>query len=221
VLPDDDQAAEYAAAWAIFEALERAAPHRADWRAWAAGRGQHTLLMAIVREAAAVRAISEVQGSLAGIQGLELHQPHFFHISIQSCGFDDALAIDSDSLEAALRKMPSFAVRLGGVNAFHSAVFLETHGGGRLLALRQALRTALGPGLDEIDPHTGLLFHLTVGYLSDEAPLDAVRAVIRPLRAREIGAITVDRVDLVQVPTDQQVPFPVLEPLRSFRLAGR
>jgi hypothetical protein len=218
---DTDQAAEYASAWATFEALEQASPHRADWRQWAAGRGQHTLLMAIVRDDASVQAIGAVQRRLAGVDGLELHEPHFFHITLQSCGFNNALALDEERIEAALRGLPSFEVRLGAVNAFHSAVFLETHSDRRLLGLRQTLRATIGPGLDAIDPYPAFLFHLTLGYLSHAVRLDAVRAAIRPLRALHTGRITIDRVDLVQVPTDQQIAFPALEPLRSFRLADR
>jgi hypothetical protein len=217
----DDQAAEYASAWATFEGLERASPHRADWRDWAAGRGRHTLLMALVRDVDSVRAIGGVQRCLAGIDGLVLHQRHFFHISLQSCGFNDSLKFDSERIDSALRDVSSFEVELGGVNAFHSAVFLETHSGGRLLALRRALRAAIGAGLDEIDPYPGFLFHLTLGYLSDSAPLETVRNAIRLLRTRHVARILVDRVDLVQVPTDQQIAFPPLEPIRSFRLAGR
>jgi len=177
--------------------------------------------MAIVRDAAAVQAVQKVQRTLAGIDGLELHEPHFFHISLQSCGFNDALALDAERIQAALETLPSFDVVLGGVNAFHSAVFLETHSAGRLLALRRALRAAIGPRLDAIDPYPGLLFHLTLGYLSHDAELETMRATLRPLRARATATVTINRVDLVQVPTDQRVPFPDLAPLRSFRLLSR
>jgi 2'-5' RNA ligase len=215
-----DQAAEYAAAWATFEALERVSPHRADWAAWAGNRVRHTLFMALVRDPAAVAAIGNVQRCLAGIAGLEMHAGHFFHISIQSCGFDDALTLDEARLRAVLSTSPSFEVVLGGVNAFHSAVFLETHSGGRLLELRHALRAALGPPVEAIDPYAGFLFHLTLGYLGQGTLAHTVRETIRPLRERETARVRIDRVDLVRVPTDQRVAYPTLLPIRSFELAG-
>jgi hypothetical protein len=88
-----------------------------------------------------------------------------------------------------------------------------------LLSVRAALRRALGPAVHDIDPHAGFLFHLTLGYLDERASLAKVRQAIRPLRARDTVRVWIDRVDLIQVPTDQQVPFPELAPLRSFALA--
>ena len=217
----DDQRAEYAAAWAEFSHLPAVAPHRADWAAWAAGRGRHTLFMVLVRDPLVVRAISSVQQRLSGLAGLELHADHFFHISVQSCGFDDALTVDYDRVRAALARVASFDVVLGGANAFHSAVFVETHSGGKLLELRGALRAALGPGVHEIDPYAGFLFHLTIGYMTSDADADKVRQVLLPLREAEVARLLVQSVELVEVPTDQRVPFPRLEPTATFRLGRR
>jgi len=213
-----DQAAEYASAWTSFGALERVAAHRADWAAWAAGRRSHTLLMVRVQEPRLVSAIGDVQRRLAVVPGVELHARHFFHVSIQACGFDDALAVDVEAVTAALAVVPSFEVRLGGVNVFHSAVFLETHSGGGLLAVRRAVRAALGPPLEAIDPYPGFLFHLTLGYLGVEADPRQVQLALEPLRECEVGRMRIERVDLVQVPTDQRGPFPELEPVASFAL---
>ena len=107
---------------------------------------------------------------------------------------------------------------LGGVNAFHSALFLETHSGGGLLRVRQALRTALGPAIQTIDPFAGLLFHLTLGYFGDQTDARLIRAAMAPWREREVARWTVERIDLVQVPTDQRVAYPALESIASFPL---
>lgn len=215
-----DQADQYAAAWAEFERLERVATHRADWAQWAAGRRQHTLFM-VRLDGAARSAVDDVHQRLRGMRGLELHEPHFLHISVQSCGFDDALTVDHDRIAAEVGAQTAFEVHLGGLNAFHSAVFLEVHSGGRLLGLRHALRAALGPALETIDPYPGLLFHLTLGYLSAGADVRTLREAIRLLRTADYGRVRVDRVDLVSVPTDQRVPFPELESISSFALARR
>jgi hypothetical protein len=45
-----------------------------------------------------------------------------------------------------------------------------------------------------------------------------VRLALEPLRECEVGRMRIARVDLVQVPTDQRVPFPELEPVASFAL---
>jgi 2'-5' RNA ligase len=213
-----DQAEQYAAAWSEFECLMRVAPHRADWSRWAAGRGPHTLLMTSVRDPLVVSSICHVQRALAGVEGVELHAPHFFHVSLQTCGFSNELALDLDGLRAAVAAVPRFEVVLGGANAFHSAMFLETHSGGGLLRLRHALRDALGPRLARIDPFRDFLFHLTIGYLGAEAHIEAVRERLRPLRGCDTARFVVERVALTQLPTDQREPFPVLDCVASFDL---
>ncbi len=215
-----DQAEQYAAAWSAFERLERVAPHRAQWAAWAAGRGPHTLLMTLVREPGVIERVCDVQRALLGVRGLELHAPHFFHISLQTCGFSNELPFDRDRLRDAVAAVQPFEVALGSVNAFHSAVFLETHSGGGLLRLRHALRRALGPELMPLDPFSDFLFHLTIGYFGAETAIDAVRERLRPLRERETARLRVDQVALVQLPTDQGEPFPVLECVARFTLGA-
>jgi 2'-5' RNA ligase len=213
-----DQAEQYAAAWAEFERLDRLASHRTDWATWAAGRSAHRLFMVLVRDPLAVAAISEVQRVLGDVPGVEPHATHFFHISLQTCGFDDELPVDTERVARAVSALPRFHVALGGVNAFHSAVFLETHSGGALLRVRHAVRDALGPGLQAIDPFRDFLFHLTIGYLEAGGEPEAVRRRIRPLRQCQSASVTVERIALVRVPTDQREPFPKLEPLASFEL---
>jgi 2'-5' RNA ligase len=215
-----DQTEQYAAAWSEFERLTRVAPHRVEWSRWTAGRGPHTLLMSFVRDPVVVSSICQVQRALAGVEGVELHAPHFFHVSLQTCGFSNELPLDLDELSRAVAAVPRFVVVLGGVNAFHSAMFLETHSGGGLLRLRHALRNALGPRLARIDPFRDFLFHLTIGYLGAEAPIEALRERLRPLRMRECDTarFVVERVALVQLPTDQREPFPVLDCVASFDL---
>jgi hypothetical protein len=219
---EEDQAAEYAAAWSVFERLEGLSDHRSDWGDWVAGRGPHLLLMALIRDSATVEAIQAVQHALNGPRDVELHAAHFFHISIQSFGFGRLADLDAGlphRLEHELCKVPGFDVVLGGANAFHSVVFLETHSGGRLFDVRRAARTAAGPMIGEIDPYPGFLFHLTIGHFGAAADAAEIRETIRPLRGVGMAVTHIEEIALVEVPTDQRVPFPRLEPLHTFRLA--
>ncbi len=206
-----DQANDYDMAWRTFQSLERLAAHRDDWATWAAGRGTHTLLMAVLDDPNALARIREVQQTFDGLQGVELHAPHFLHISLQTCGFGDELAVDLQRLQCAVAAVPRFDVVLGGVNAFHSALVLETHSGGRLLELRQALRSALGPALRAIDPYEGFLFHLTIAYFGRGAAVGTILERAAELRRQEIARVCVRDVSLVRLPTDQQTPFPMLD----------
>jgi hypothetical protein len=219
---EHDQAAAYAAAWRAFEGLERLADHRSDWSDWVAGRGPHLLLMALIRDSPTVQAIQAVQHALNMPRDVELHAPHFFHISIQSFGFGRLTDHDAElpnRLALELCKVPAFDVVLGGPNAFHSVVFLETHSGGRLLDVRRAARIAAGPMLGEIDPYPGFLFHLTIGHFGPGADAAQIQQAIRPLREIITARTRITTIALVDVPTDQLVAYPPLEPLATFRLA--
>jgi 2'-5' RNA ligase len=72
-----------------------------------------------------------------------------------------------------------------------------------------------------VDPFEEFLFHLTIGYLSEGADPRQVRERLRGLRECRTGTMQVERVDLVELPTDQRDAFPVLEPVSWFELAGR
>src|SRR5205085_1663382 len=161
-------------------------------------------------------AIMSVQQRLYGVPGLELHAQHFFHVSVQTCGFAHEVALDQDAVTRALVSVEPFEVVLGGVNAFHSAVFPETHSGGGLQRLRSALRRGLAPKLERVDPFERFLFHLTVGYLSEEADAGALRERLRELREQCTARLKVDAVHLVELPTDQREAFPNFEPVSSF-----
>jgi RNA 2',3'-cyclic 3'-phosphodiesterase len=213
-----DQAAEYAAAWAAFERLERTAPHRQDWARWSAGHTVHRLFAVLVDELAARGAVACVQRALVDLHDLEVHPAHFLHVSLQSLGFDRQLDIDLGAVAAAVADQPAFELCLGAPNAFQSAVFLEVHSQGRLLALRTALRNVGGPALGRLDPYPGLLFHLTLGYFGPRLGTDQLRARLRPLRDGRCVRARVDEVGLFEVPTDQRQAYPLLAPVSRFRL---
>ncbi len=230
-----DRSSAYERIWQEFQARSWPAPHRRDWAGWAAGRGPHLLLLAPIREEAVVEAIRATQRCLVSVQGLELHPPHFFHVSIQSLGFlaprgatPGEGEIDADTLDdlvpaigAALARVPAVDLGLGGVNAFVSSVFLETHSRGGLRGLRATARAAGGPAVVRVDPHAAFIFHLTVGYFDGSGHASRARAAIEPLRGEAVARCWVDEVHLVAIPTDQREPYPRFEPLARFSLAGR
>jgi 2'-5' RNA ligase len=210
--------AEYLRAWQRFEQLERLAAHRVDWAAWAAGHHHHRLFALLPRQATVLEAIELAQQSLRHMVGVELHPREFFHLTLQTLGFDDQLDYDAEALARVLAREPAFDIQLGGVNAFESAVFLEVHGWGELLALRRHIRRVGGAPLARLDPVSGYLFHLTLGYFDTTASAASVCTAIRSLRQRWTTHVRVDEVALVELPTDQRVAYPPFEPLMRFPL---
>jgi 2'-5' RNA ligase len=210
--------ADYCRVWQQFKQLERLAPHRADWADWAAGHRYHRLFALLLRESAALEEIERAQDPLRNMRGVELHPRGFFHVTLQSLGFDGEVECDSGALLDVLAHEPAFELELGGVNAFRSAVFLEVQPGRRLLDLRQHIRRVGGAPLTRLDPFPGYTFHLTLGYFDASASATSVREAIRPLRRRRIARICCDEVTLVELPTDQSVAYPPLEAIKRFPL---
>jgi hypothetical protein len=228
------EADQYAAAWSTFERLEQAAYHRRDWADWVAGRGPHLLLLAPVVDPAVHAAVAQAQDALRQVPGLELHPPDFLHLSIQSFGFlappgrpkgegeltFGELGAAIPALASRLARVPAFDVHVGGLNALHSAAFLETSSAGHLQGLRYAVREAASRMLKRIDPYPDYLFHLTVGYFGSAADLSAARLAILPLRVRTTTRLRLDRLELVRLPTDQREPYPAFESLAYFPLSA-
>lgn len=212
--------AEYRRAWQNFEHLERPSAHRVDWAAWAAGHQHHRLFAILPREATVLEAIELAQQSLRHLVGVELHPPEFFHVTLQTLGFDEQLRYSAEALDRLLAREPAFEIELGGVNAFESAVFLEVHSRRRLFELRQLIRRVGGQPLARLDPLSGYLFHLTLGYFDTTASVAKVREAIRPLRQQRTARLRVDEVALVELPTNQRVAYPPFKPLRRFPLRG-
>jgi 2'-5' RNA ligase len=207
----------YDRAWQTFRGLERPAPHRADWGEWAGSRAFHLL---VLLQAHGIE-LQHVQDALRQLPGVELHPSAFLHITIQSLGFTDRLDSVGDvfgALEKPLTQLPAFDLELGGLNALHSCAFLEVRPTHTLLALRTAVRHALGDAIQAIDPHPDYLFHLTVGYFDAAASIESLVAAIGPLRTHSAGRLHVNAVDLVALPTDQRIPFPPLDSLARFNL---
>lgn len=236
---DRDQVDGYQAAWRSFQALRQPADHRRDWAAWAAGRSAHVLLVVPVRERRTVAHVQRLRGAMADIPCLDLHPPHFLHVSVQSFGFlggghGGARAADEldgpalgeliPRLARGLAEVPTFELSLGRVNAFQSSVFLETWSAGGLRRVRDAARSAAAGvvPLHEMDPFPGYLFHLTLGYLDATTPLAPLRQSLRAQRGGTIPPIPlrVEAVELVRLPADQREPYPVLECLARFPLRG-
>jgi hypothetical protein len=119
-----------------------------------------------------------------------------------------------------LARVPAFSIQLRAASAFRSAAFLEVHSNGRLLDLRTVVRRAGGPRLQHVDPFAGLLFHLTLGYFDAHVDVAAVRERLRSLRANGSITLPADELALVEVPTDQREAYPLLEPVRRFRLGS-
>jgi 2'-5' RNA ligase len=228
VLPAVDEDAVYGQVWERFRQLRRPAAHRADWAAWASGGPVHVVLVAPVSCAGTREYVRGAQRRLKEVRGVELHPPEFLHITVQSLGFADWTGGGGSEsvqqlipvLSENLARVRAFDLVLGGLNAFESCVFLEVRPSAGLSRVRAAIRQALGPQMQRIDPYPEYLFHLTVGYFGANASTSEIVRAVEPLRHDRGGRMSVNSIDLVGLPTDQQLAYPPLAPIARFELCA-
>lgn len=228
----DHPRSAYERVWREFLAAGDLADHWRDWTAWAGSR--HTHLVFLIRagrdERVAARA-AEVQAAMKPAGSLDLHPRRLLHVTVQAFGFlaengrltaeevsaaDVALAIGR--VREALASLPSFSIRLGGVNSFYSSAFLEVWDGGELGELRLRLQAVL-PRVGATDSWPDYIFHLTVA-LYRGGSYCAVRRALEELRALPPIELAVREVELIAVQTQAERPFPPMVSLARFPLRG-
>jgi hypothetical protein len=74
--------------------------------------------------------------------------------------------------------------------------------------------------MQRIDPYPEYLFHLTVGYFGANASTSEIVRAVEPLRHDRGGRMSVNSIDLVGLPTDQQLAYPPLAPIARFELCA-
>ncbi len=150
-----------------------------------------TLDVWLIEPSAQVKAAAvAAQRAFAHLDWIVPTPSHFMHVTL---GLGDAGG------DAA--GVPQFEMGYGGINCFHEAVIAEVAGEGP-----RELAEALG--------HDGPLAHLTLGYVREPTPPNALREALSEIRAAELGTQRVEEVLLCRVPASRTTvlqPWTVLE----------
>ncbi len=117
---------------------------------------------------------------------------------------------------AALGDERAFTLKVGGVNAFQDAIFLDIDDQGPCFHLYSRLHQLATTRTDSPFPFVP---HLTIAHFSDTAPIGRVPALLAPWRDRRFGVVTVDQVEVVTISIDQA--YPALEPFATIPLRER
>jgi len=222
--------AEYDAAWARFQALDRLilGPETLE-SVWAHGRERYAALLIPVDDPATVAHIHSVIGQLVDIPGVEPYPELHWHITVKGIGFvadpatgaDEVSPVDLETVSRlaadVLASQPPFEVRAGRVNAFAEVVLLEVWDGGRVRELNTRLLEA-APGIIR-QPFDGPRFlpHISVARFSSNEGLPRLKAVLAELRQSDPGpSFAVSHVDLVSAHLSAAAP--TLERLHRYEL---
>jgi len=130
------------------------------------------------------REILRAQRALEDVRGLRIVPHHFLHLWLRGTHGPDLDELVEDG---------PFDVALERVGCFHTAVVAEVR----------------SERLERADAPSTYLPHVSLAYVELPTPAEDVRAVVRTLRERALGAWTVDELVRVRVPTSRTT---VLEP---------
>jgi 2'-5' RNA ligase len=183
-----------------------------------AWRGGHKLSASLIVPGGVSRfheRLEPLRDALRPFPFVSPHPDRFMHITLILLGFlvDEPGKENEISRErlqeiekrarAALSDFPAFTVRLANLNAFPSAAFIETHDGGMLDRLRNALCMSCDLKKPAGPPH------LTVAYFQapdgTDAPEQLVSAIAR-YRDWPIGEITVDNLEMTLLDLRSEYP---------------
>jgi 2'-5' RNA ligase len=109
----------------------------------------------------------------------------------------------AQSIVEAISSTHSLPVRLGGVNSFQDAVFLEVGGGNALSRLHERLfDLAALPRL----PSYPYLPHCTIGHYDGTAPHDEALSLLAPWRNELIGQFAITEAEIVTLDPYEAYP---------------
>ena len=205
----------YERVWDAFRRSQLTADGRHDTPYWRAQGGPYAACVVRVPAEALQPQLTQLRARLAGLPGVRLHPDHFLHIMLQELGFVVETSRKHDEISAArleefaqsivepVSSTRPLAVRLGGVNSFQDAVFLDVQGGGPLSRLHERLfDLAALPTL----PAYSYLPHCTVAHYDGTTPHEEAQALIGQWRNVTIGEFAIAEVEIVILDLDGAYP---------------
>ena len=205
----------YERVWDAFRRSHSTADGRHDTPYWRAHSGPYAACIVRVPAEALQPRLTHLRGQLAGVPGVRLHPDHFLHIMLQELGFVVETPRKHDEISAArleeftqsivepISGMRALPVRLGGVNSFQDAVFLDVQGGGPLSRLHERFfDLAALPTL----PAYSYLPHCTIAHYDGTTPHAEAQALIAQWRNEVIGEFAIAEVEIVTLDPNEAYP---------------
>src|ERR687886_817419 len=184
---------------------------------WREGHSLSASLMIPVELSRFRERLEPLRAALRPFPFVSLHPDYFIHITLLLIGFpveepeegdevsDERLAEIEASARRVLSDFPAFTVRLGNLNAFPGAAFVEVHDGGTLSRLRDALREGCELKSPPGPPHLTLAyFHAPDGTPVSEELISAIERY----RNWEVGELAVESVEMTALDLRLDYPEP-------------
>lgn len=235
--PIDSPSSSFDDAWSSFQSLEelRLTGDPVEMSR-TRGRARYLAFLIRIEDIQAREHLAAIAQRLAHIPGVEPFPEHYWHITVKGAGFqvikrvhaDDILRTDVPSIVSAAREAlateEAFDTRLGLVNGFPDAIFVEIHDAGRTHHLNERLADGLPDLHRSAFDGERFLPHVSIARFTSNDGLPELKALLAEMRSEGIGPrVPVRRVEFIQtwlIPDevaefDTIATFPLLPEARS------
>lgn len=229
-LPDipAEQDEAYRRIWQELRSHEQVRDGRHDTSEWRARRGVFALCLIRVPASSLDDEFANVQERLAKFPYVRVHPDYFLHIPIQELGFVTEKPSRRDEMTPQrlqefinmarhpIGEFATFPIRLGGVNSFLDAAFLDVHDNGWCSRVHHRLRDFVIVQPDNTYP---FLPSVTIAHYTEQTKMGNLLAALAPWRDTTLGQFTATEVEVVTLRLDEA--YPPLETVATLELAPR
>lgn len=221
------QDAAYREIWNAFGYYQAIADGRHDSEAWLSSSGPFAMCIIRVQPRYIQPSLNEVRSGLEPYPYVRLHPDHFLHITLQELGFITATPSCAEEITPgrldefiagatfALSGAIPFDIRLGGVNSFQDAAFLDVHDRGQCSRIHTRLRELAAI---PTQPKYAYVPHCTVAHYLEERPAPGLQEKLAKWRDRRFGSFTVHELEVVTMELGE--PYPEFKTIFTLSLAG-
>jgi hypothetical protein len=211
--------------WHTFTDPGRLEDGRHDSEAWTRRAGDFVMCCVRIPVDALVPETGEIRSALAKKPYARVHPPEFLHIAVQELGFVTKKPARRDEFtEARLDEFLSyidrpisdfnpFVIRLGGINSFADAPFIEVRDNGWLSRIHLRMRDFVIVPPNKYFPY---LPFATIAHYTDSVPAADAIDLLTPYRDIPLGSFRATSLDIVRLRVNE--PYPPLEVVHTIRL---
>lgn len=220
-LPDvpTEQDESYRRIWSHLRQIERVTDGRHDTANFFGRRGDLIIICARVPIEALMPQIEDVRAAIARHPYARLLPDSSFNITVQELGYLVERPQGRDEItrqwldeyleqcQISLKDFRPFDVRIGGINSYTDAAFLDVHDNGWFSRIHDVLVDFVSQPPRTRYPY---LPELVIAQYTKDAPLGTMVHDLTPFRDVEFGQIRVEHLDVLAISTDEAFADPVL-----------
>jgi 2'-5' RNA ligase len=211
--------------WQTFTKLDLLEDGRHDSEAWTRRAGEFVMCCVRIPAEAFAPEIADIRSALAEKSYARVHPPDFLHIAVQELGFVTKKSSRRDEFTQArldefltyidrpIGDFNPFIIRLGGINSFADAPFIEVRDNGWLSRIHLRLRDFV---IVPPNKHFPYLPFATIAHYADRVSAADAIELITPFHDVPLGSFQVNEIDIVRLRVNE--PYPPLEVVHTIKL---